>query len=429
MRANAGREPVSPVIPDYLRDCKAIAVACLAPDGSLTEANHGFLRAAGAPGPAWDVTGWNAAGAFIWPTFADLVSRRTQVDGEPIFRGVLNLGSPGVVAASLTGSAYRCGEGILVVAEQDPEESDRLRDSVLSLNRDLAETQRQLVRDIQSRRRAESELAETNRGILALYAELEDKAVALGRASELKSRFLSNMTHEFRTPLNAILSLTRILLDGMDGDLTPAQSTEVSYIRASAETLSELVDNLLDLARLEAGKSTVRSQPFAVADLFAALRGMMRPLIRSADVAIVFGDPRGIPTLRTDQGKVAQVLRNLLSNAIKFTERGEIRVTAEMDGPSTVVFTVADTGIGIAESDQEHVFNEYAQVDHPLQSRFKGTGLGLPVSRHLARLLGGDVSLTSQPGVGSTFRFRLPVEYADPSTAAAHRDEHAGAHS
>ncbi len=412
-------DPAGARVPDHLRGALTVAVARLEADGGVVDANRGFLRAAGRmePGREAAASGWNAAGAFIRPTFAELIGGRGAAEGDLVFRGVFHLGPPGATPASLRGCAYRCGGGLFVVAEYDPEECDRLRGSVLSLNRELAETQRQLVREVQARRRAESELGETNRGILALYAELEDKAAALRRAGDLKSRFLSNMTHEFRTPLNAILSLSRLLLDGDDGALSPDQRTEVTLIRQAAETLSDLVNDLLDLAKIEAGKTTVRPAPFEVADLFAALRGMMRPLLGSASVALVFDEPAAIPTLRTDQGKVTQILRNFIANALKFTEEGEVRVSAALADATTVVFSVADTGIGIAEVDQPRVFDEFAQLDHPLQSRFKGTGLGLPLSRQLAALLGGEVSLASRPGAGSTFRLRLPVEYQGPAEA------------
>jgi signal transduction histidine kinase len=419
-------------VPDYLRDSTAMAIARLEPDGSVADANLGFLRAAGGPEPDRGPTApWNAAAAFIQPALAELLARRGG-EGDLVFVGILNLGRPEGLPASLKGSVYRHRGGLFVVAEHDPEEWDRLRGSVLALNRELAETQRQLVRDIQARRRAEAELAETNRGILALYAELEDKAAALRRAGELKSRFLSNMSHEFRTPINAILSLSRLLLDGDDGDgrgddaLNPEQRMEVTYIRQSAQTLSELINDLLDLAKIEAGKTTVRRLDFSAADLFAALRGMMRPLLGRAPVELIFDDPAGIPTLKTDQGKVAQILRNFISNALKFTVRGEVRVSAAMADASTVAFSVADTGIGIAAEDQPRVFDEFAQVENPLQSRLKGTGLGLSLSRQLAVLLGGDVTLTSEPGVGSTFRLLLPVEYNGPVEAEV-RDLPAGA--
>jgi len=258
------------------------------------------------------------------------------------------------------------------------------------------------------------ELEETNRGVLALYAELDDRANALRCASDLKSRFLSDMSHEFRSPLNTILSLAGFLLDRGDGPLTGEQEKQVKFIRKAAEGLAELVNDLLDLAKVEAGKTVVRPAPFAVADLFAALRGMVRPLMAGDAVALVFEDPAGLPTLDTDEGKLAQILRNFLTNALKFTERGEVRVAAAAGPGGTIRFSVTDTGIGIAPGDLGRIFEEFAQVDGPIQARVKGTGLGLPLSRRLAELLGGGVAVRSEPGVGSTFEVAIPRRYAEP---------------
>ena len=176
------------------------------------------------------------------------------------------------------------------------------------------------------------ELEDTNRGVVALYAELDERADHLRRADELKSRFLSNMSHEFRTPLNSILALSRLLLARSDGELTPEQEKQVHFIRKAAENLTELVNDLLDLAKVEAGKTVVTPVEFAVADLFGALRGMLRPLLVGDAVALVFEDAAGhAAELYTDEGKVSQILRNFISNAIKFTERGEVRVWARAD--------------------------------------------------------------------------------------------------
>src|SRR5262249_47785854 len=167
------------------------------------------------------------------------------------------------------------------------------------------------------------ELDETNRGVVALYAELDDKADFLQRASELKSHFLSNMSHEFRTPLNSITALSGILLDRLDGDLTPEQEKQVRFVRNSAQGLTELVNDLLDLAKVEAGKVTIRPGHFQVQGLFAALRGMLRPLLsQNSSVNLTFDEPEGIQELFTDEAKVSQILRNFISNALKFTERG-----------------------------------------------------------------------------------------------------------
>jgi signal transduction histidine kinase len=262
--------------------------------------------------------------------------------------------------------------------------------------------------------RLNAELAETNRGVLALYAELDDRAAELGRASQLKSAFLSGISHELRTPLNAILNMTRILLSRMDGELTDEQEIQVGLIQRAAASLTELVADLLDLARIEAGKTEVRPVSFTVGDIFGTLRGMFRPLLTSDEVTLAFEQPGYEVTIHTDEGKLSQILRNLISNAMKFTERGEIRVSAALAADDVVVFAVADSGIGILPEDQTRIFEEFAQVDNALQKRAKGTGLGLPLSRKLTSLLGGTLEVESALGVGSRFELRLPRIYREP---------------
>ena len=264
-----------------------------------------------------------------------------------------------------------------------------------------------------------AELEDTNRGVVALYAELDEKADHLRRADELKSRFLSNMSHEFRTPVNSIQALARMLLERADGPLSAEQERQVSFIRKAADALSELVNDLLDLAKVEAGKIVVRPVEFDVEHLFGALRGMLRPLLVNESVALVFEDPGDIPLLLTDEAKVSQILRNFISNALKFTEHGEVRVTARrLTEENAVAFAVADTGIGIAPEDQERIFHEFTQIDSALQRRVQGTGLGLPLCRKLAELLGGRVAVESTPGLGSIFTAVVPTAYAGAPTAA-----------
>src|SRR6185436_6939771 len=279
-------------------------------------------------------------------------------------------------------------------------------------NQELLHTLEELHERQQELLRLNGELEDTNRGVVALYAELDEKAAHLRGADEMKSRFLSNMSHEFRTPLNAILALAQLLLDGSDGNLTSEQEKQVTYIKTSGESLLELVNDLLDIAKIEAGKTAIRPSPFEISNLFSALRGMLRPLLVASSVNLVFEDTTGLPIMRTDEGKVSQIIRNFISNAIKFTESGEVRVSARMvEDCSSIGFFVADTGIGIAEGDQEFIFQEFSQIDHPIQRRVKGTGLGLPLCRKLAEVLGGSVKVTSRPGVGSTFSATIPVTY------------------
>jgi signal transduction histidine kinase/CheY-like chemotaxis protein len=283
----------------------------------------------------------------------------------------------------------------------------------------LAELQQQnqeLLNTLQELRDRQAEIAqihsreldETNRGVVALYAELEEGTKDLQRLSDLKSRFLSEMSHEFRSPLNSIKGLTGFLLDRTDGDLSSEQEKQIQFIRQAADGLSTLVDDLLDLARVEAGKAAIRVTSFEVRSLFESLHGMIRPMLDQGAVALVFEESTGIPNLNTDEGKVAQILRNFLTNAVKFTERGEIRVSARRGPGDVVTFSVKDSGIGIAPENLNRVFEEYGQIDNPLQNRVKGTGLGLPLTRKLAELLGGSVSVQSETGAGSTFSVAIP---------------------
>jgi signal transduction histidine kinase len=263
------------------------------------------------------------------------------------------------------------------------------------------------------------ELEDTNRGVLALYAELDQQADVLRRADAMKSRFLSNMSHEFRTPLASMRALARLLLSQVDGWLTAEQRKQVGLIESAALGLSELVDDLLDLAKIEAGKVVVHAAPFEVDALFSALRGMLKPLLASERVQLVFEEPRGLPTVLGDEPKIAQILRNFISNALKFTPAGEVRVAARLcpEDATLLELSVRDTGIGIAPEHLELIFEEFAQVEHALQRH--GSGLGLPLCRRLAALLGGRLHVTSQPGVGSCFSVVLPLHSPTPGEAAA----------
>ncbi len=253
------------------------------------------------------------------------------------------------------------------------------------------------------------ELEETNQGVLALYAELDAQAEQLKQVSELKSRFLSYMSHEFRTPLVSILSITRLLEDQVDGPLSDDQRTQIGFISRSTRELSEMVDDLLDLAKIEAGRITISPAWFDMMDLFSALRGMFRPLVEGAGVELIFDSPRGPTQLYTDDKKLAQILRNFISNALKFTARGEVRVGAEAIGHDEIRFSVRDTGIGIAPELHERIFQDFSQLDSPLQKKVRGTGLGLALCKRFAELLGGRVGVNSTPGVGSEFFVIVPV--------------------
>lgn len=255
-----------------------------------------------------------------------------------------------------------------------------------------------------------AELNETNQGVVALYAELDDKAAQLHEASELKSRFLSYTSHEFRTPLGSIRSIARILLDGMDGALSAEQERQVRFIQSSATELTDLVNDLLDLAKVEAGRVTISPAWFELVSLFAALRGMFKPILAADSVSLVFEEPVGVPRIYTDHTKLSQILRNFISNALKFTQRGEVRVSARKDADAdTVTFSVADTGIGIAPEHVPAIFQDFVQIESSIQKRLRGTGLGLSLSKRFAELLGGTVAVQSTLGSGSTFSVTVPI--------------------
>jgi signal transduction histidine kinase len=278
----------------------------------------------------------------------------------------------------------------------------------------------------QSQREVEElreELEETNRGVVALYAELDAQAEQLKKATELKSRFLAYMSHEFRTPISAIRSIARLLSDRMDGPLTPEQEKQVGFIDTTAAELADMVDDLLDLAKIEAGRVDISPAWFEMVDLFSALRGMFRPVLHNPATALIFEEPEGLPKLYTDDRKLSQILRNFISNALKFTPHGEVRVTAMRVGEDAVKFSVADTGIGIAPEHHAAVFDDFSQVDSPVQKRLRGTGLGLSLSRQLAALLGGHVEVASELGKGSVFSVTLPVLLPRAETAQPLRAE------
>ena len=263
-----------------------------------------------------------------------------------------------------------------------------------------------------------AELDETNQGVLALYAELDEQAEQLREVSELKSRFLSYMSHEFRTPLGSILSMTRLLEDGMDGPLTEEQRRQVRFISTSTSELREMVDDLLDLAKIEAGRITISPAWFDLMDLFSALRGMFRPLVEGNQVDLLFEDPPVMPMLYTDDKKLAQILRNFISNALKFTPSGQVVVSTQLEGGSAVRFSVRDTGIGIPAELQSTLFEDFVQVDTPLQKRLRGTGLGLSLCKRFAELLGGHVGVESEIGTGSNFYAVLPLTLATETVNA-----------
>lgn len=289
------------------------------------------------------------------------------------------------------------------------------RDELVTINAELDETNHGVLALYGE---LSGELETTNQGVVALYAEIDDKNRQLREASEAKTRFMRNISHELRTPGNSVLGLARLLLDSRADPLTDEQRQQISFIETSALDLVRLVDDLLDLAKAESGRIEPRWQEVDLQVLFDELRGTTAPLVRSG-VALVVEDPSPIGPIRSDPTLLGHVLRNLLSNAANFTEVGTVRMWAERDD-AVVRFIVQDTGIGMAEEDQAHVFEEFFQARTPLRSGVRGSGLGLPYARRLARILGDDLQLSSARGAGSTFVMELPV--SGPPSAAPDED-------
>ncbi|HEV7839079.1 MAG TPA: CHASE3 domain-containing protein [Gemmatimonadaceae bacterium] len=266
-----------------------------------------------------------------------------------------------------------------------------------------------LISTRKGRRYGESDLALAmeiaTRAALAIdNAQLYQSALA---ASEAKSAFLATMSHELRTPLNAIIGYQSLLKEGIDGTLNQSQLAQLSRIRASADHLLTLIDEILTFSRVEAGKEVMRWDDAELRPLVEEALTMVRPLAEQKGLTLRADVPDGV--IRTDGGKLRQILVNLLSNAVKFTESGEITVGVRR-GENRIEFYVTDTGIGIAEENLQRIFEPFWQVEQSSTRRAGGTGLGLTVSRSLARMLGGDVRVESTPGEGSTFILTLPAQ-------------------
>ena len=281
---------------------------------------------------------------------------------------------------------------------------------IVTLNRDTARQKKVIEQRHLEVVALNRSLEDSMRAVKAMHAELEDRAEALRRSVDVRGRVVSNVSHEFRTPLHAMLGLSQLLLDEADGPLTAEQRKQISFIRQGAEQLSEMVNDLLDLSKIEAGKVLIRSEKFAVGEFFGALRGMLAPLWRQdSGVRLVFEEPPAELFLETDRAKVSQVMRNLISNALKFTQQGEVRISAARGADGLTRLVVRDTGLGIAPDDHERVFEEFEQIAGPEQARVRGTGLGLPISRRIATLLSGTLTLESELGKGATFTLTLPL--------------------
>jgi signal transduction histidine kinase len=231
---------------------------------------------------------------------------------------------------------------------------------------------------------------------------------SLTAANAAKSTFLATMSHELRTPLNAIIGYSELLQGEISGQLNDQQHSQIHRIELAARHLLELIEGILNFARLEAGKEQLHPSEMDGAHLTESAIAMVEPLARAKGIAIGATVQPGLPLMQSDEAKVRQILLNLLSNAVKFTRQGRISLDLRLHDEH-MQWSVVDTGVGISSGDLDRVFEPFQQVGHTHTHRAPGTGLGLSVSRQLARLLGGEVTATSELGVGSTFVVRLPL--------------------
>lgn len=261
----------------------------------------------------------------------------------------------------------------------------------------------------------QQELREVNRDLDRKVDELAQANLALFEMNRLKSDFLATMSHELRTPLNSIIGFSEVL--STSDQLHDRQKRYAANIQTSGKMLLGMINDILDLAKIESGKMEVRSEDFSLRDICEALTGLARPIAERKNIDLNCRLDEAIPLLRQDSGKLRQILYNLLSNAIKFTpEGGRVTLSARVEGRNALI-EVADTGIGIAEEDQDKIFEKFRQasanpVEGVLTREHQGTGLGLSIVRELAKLLGGDVHLESRLGQGSTFTVRVPLQMA-----------------
>ncbi|SDU96116.1 response regulator [Pseudomonas mucidolens] len=312
----------------------------------------------------------------------------------------------------------------LRTANEELEEQSRiLKESQAHLETQQAEleqTNEQLAEQAQTLADQRDAMDHKNVELNRVQIELEERADELVRSSKYKSEFLANMSHELRTPLNSSLILAKLLAENPQENLSAEQVKFAESIYSAGNDLLNLINDILDISKVEAGKLEVRPENTSVPRLIDGLRGMFEPLAADRQLAFTLTVEEGTPPmLFTDRQRLEQILKNLLSNAIKFTEKGQVSLTATRQPGEGIAFMVRDSGIGIAPDQQESIFEAFRQADGTTNRRYGGTGLGLSISRDLAALLGGYINVASQPGQGSTFTLVLPEQYVERDEDAA----------
>jgi PAS domain S-box-containing protein len=386
---------------ELIIDSVADPIIVTDPEGDIVLMNEPAERMFTSPGMMGEAAQRRvqANGAHLTSFVSNVLTR----SGESRYRGELQLTDPGTGrAAPVEGVAGQIlseqGELIWVVTilHDLTEAIERAR-----LYEQLKEASAELERKVQE---ATAELAEQNE-------LLRRQHIALEQASALKSQFLANMSHEFRTPLNAILGYTHMLLHGVTGAITENQRKSLTRIDSNSRHLLALINDILDITRIEAGRMPLNVTTFAISDLVDEVMAELEPIIRRSNLTVHRRMRGKLPQLRSDRSKVKQIVLNLLSNALKFTPSGKVTISANHSARDKVVaIAVSDTGVGIATEDQAKVFEDFRQLDSSPTRGYGGTGLGLSICRRLAQMLGGSIDLVSDVGTGSTFTLTLPVK-------------------
>jgi CheY-like chemotaxis protein/CHASE3 domain sensor protein len=362
------------------------------------------------------------------------------VSSDGIVNGVVELGLPAApdsranelldlvaedIGASLAAARYREQlQDALTETQQLNEELQVQQEELRTANEELEEQSRALRASQAMLENQQAELEQTNSqlsertealdqrnaALRRVQRDLEDRADELQRASRYKSEFLANMSHELRTPLNSALILAKLLGDNPQGNLSPEQVKFAKAIYSSGNDLLVLINDILDISKVEAGKLDVVIEDVALGELARGLESTFKPLAAEKRLAFRLELQPGAPaSLATDRHRVEQILKNLLSNALKFTESGEVALSLSSGPDGGAIFAVSDSGIGIEPVQQALIFEAFHQADGTTSRRYGGTGLGLSISRDLTRLLGGKLSVESRPGRGSTFALQLPA--------------------
>ena len=339
----------------------------------------------------------------------------------------------GTIATAIRSANYRSELQNLLEETQRQSEELQVQSEELRVSNEKLEEQGRALKESQARlEQQQVELEQTNSQLEEQAQQLESqkddlersnastqlKARELEQASRYKSDFLANMSHELRTPLNSSLILAKLLADNPDDNLTAEQVKYAQTIQSSGNDLLNLINDILDLSKIEAGHVDIRPEPVSVERLSNNLRQVFEPIAKNKSLGFEIDiSPECPAVIETDLQRIEQILKNLLSNAFKFTEKGEVTLSMSRTGDGQVAFGVTDTGIGIAPEQQKRIFEAFHQADGTISRKFGGTGLGLSISRELVRLLGGTIHIRSQEGKGSTLTVTLPLAY-DPAIVA-----------